>query len=407
MSDSMMIPAANVQVLRPQSTTETLENSSGAGKESSEFANIFASGQGKEANSSEAGSGGADTAGGSDLPADGKSLPAGPVPVAATRMGKVRSVELTELLPGAESILALPFTVPLPQQVAPSGITLASELLLTPQQFIEGQASHQLPPDILTAVGVTPSTVLQRLLGESGGIAANNADFTATSGSGLLDGLPELAAQGDFADLLLSRDFGDVLRGSPSLVNAADIGARVISILDGQAAAGNMGQFGGGFSLANPHSEAAALTQPATTQLHLPTRFHDAQWQQQFVSRVQWLVGDTIQQARITLNPADLGPIDISINVQDDRATMHFAVTHHGVRDAVEQALPKLRDMLQESGLALGDASVSTHTQQRQDQQSAERGQTGGFNLNPESEVVAQGLPSTVRQALGLVDMFV
>jgi flagellar hook-length control protein FliK len=70
-----------------------------------------------------------------------------------------------------------------------------------------------------------------------------------------------------------------------------------------------------------------------------------------------------VTDARIAINPPDLGPIDIYITVHDDQARIHFAVQHDAVRDAVQDSLPRLRDMLLQSGLQLANADVSTGRQ--------------------------------------------
>jgi flagellar hook-length control protein FliK len=104
-----------------------------------------------------------------------------------------------------------------------------------------------------------------------------------------------------------------------------------------------------------------ALHPPATE--HLTERLGSHRWAQQFASRVQWFVSEGVSNARLTLNPPDLGPIDVRIAVQPDQVSqtsIQFIVQHAAVRDAVEDALPKLREMLAQSDIALGDAQVST-----------------------------------------------
>ncbi|MBC7984066.1 MAG: flagellar hook-length control protein FliK, partial [Candidatus Obscuribacterales bacterium] len=53
-----------------------------------------------------------------------------------------------------------------------------------------------------------------------------------------------------------------------------------------------------------------------------------------------------------------LGPMEIQITVKDDRATVWFGASHAETRTALEQALPRLRELLQAQGLTLTDAGV-------------------------------------------------
>ncbi len=86
------------------------------------------------------------------------------------------------------------------------------------------------------------------------------------------------------------------------------------------------------------------------------------QWGQALGERVQWMIGHNLQRAQIHLNPADLGPLDVRVSFHQDQAHVSFTVHHAPVREAVEAALPRLRDMLAEAGVQLGHAGVSDHS---------------------------------------------
>lgn len=68
------------------------------------------------------------------------------------------------------------------------------------------------------------------------------------------------------------------------------------------------------------------------------------------------------------LNPADLGPLSISLKVSDNTAQVQFLSPHPQVRHAVEQALPQLREALAEQGINLGQTSVGGQQQQTRDE---------------------------------------
>jgi len=89
-------------------------------------------------------------------------------------------------------------------------------------------------------------------------------------------------------------------------------------------------------------------------------------WSQQMAQQVTYMVKGGIQQAEIKLNPAHLGPMEIKLSMSDDKASVNFVTQHAAVRDALDAALPRLKEMLEQQGLNLADANVSTQSEQRQ-----------------------------------------
>jgi flagellar hook-length control protein FliK len=63
--------------------------------------------------------------------------------------------------------------------------------------------------------------------------------------------------------------------------------------------------------------------------------------------------------AEIRLTPAELGPLRVQLSVDDGVATVTFHSSQAATREAIEQALPRLRDLLADNGLSLGQANVS------------------------------------------------
>ncbi|QLE86148.1 flagellar hook-length control protein FliK [Shewanella sp. Scap07] len=88
------------------------------------------------------------------------------------------------------------------------------------------------------------------------------------------------------------------------------------------------------------------------------------------------MVSQGIQHAEIRLDPPELGQMMVRIQVQGDQTQVQFQVAQHQTRDIVEQALPRLREMLAEQGMQLTDSDVS---QQQQGEEGAdgEQGQNG------------------------------
>ena len=82
-------------------------------------------------------------------------------------------------------------------------------------------------------------------------------------------------------------------------------------------------------------------------------------WDQALGQRVIWMAGNAQHSASLTLNPPDLGPLQVVLSVSDSQATANFFSTQPEVRQALEAAMPRLRDMLESAGIELGQASVS------------------------------------------------
>lgn len=93
----------------------------------------------------------------------------------------------------------------------------------------------------------------------------------------------------------------------------------------------------------------------------IPSPLGTPQWSQDFAARVSWLVDRGDQHASISVSPEELGPIEIRLAVREGEASIWFGAAHSETRVAIEQALPRLRDMLAGMGLSLADAGVFEH----------------------------------------------
>ena len=71
------------------------------------------------------------------------------------------------------------------------------------------------------------------------------------------------------------------------------------------------------------------------------------------------MVSNGIQQAEIRLDPPELGHLMVKIQVNGDQTQVQFHVAQAQTRDLIEQAIPRLRDMLAQEGLQLADSHVS------------------------------------------------
>ena len=95
--------------------------------------------------------------------------------------------------------------------------------------------------------------------------------------------------------------------------------------------------------------------------------FVHPEWNKEMSERVIWMHKQAIPSAELRLNPGHLGPITIKIDVTKDQATVAFTAQHAAVKEAIEAALPKLREMFsaQQLNLTSVDVSQDEHSQRQ------------------------------------------
>lgn len=168
------------------------------------------------------------------------------------------------------------------------------------------------------------------------------------------------------------------------------------------------------------HAAPAALAalQAAAQSVHAPAAQVDRltpavgtpAWDQALGQKIVWMVRGGEQSATLTMNPPDLGPMQVVLSVANNQATVDFMSAQPEVRQALESALPRLREMMGESGVQLGQANVSAGSQQQfAGFESQNRG--GGHATGNKDKVIDDGAPQlrqgVVRMARdGVVDTF-
>lgn len=82
-------------------------------------------------------------------------------------------------------------------------------------------------------------------------------------------------------------------------------------------------------------------------------------WEGAVADRVVWMVQGEQQLAKLTLNPPNLGPLEIRVAVSNDQTSVTFLAHQAVVRDALEAALPRLRELFEQQSLQLVRADIS------------------------------------------------
>jgi len=130
----------------------------------------------------------------------------------------------------------------------------------------------------------------------------------------------------------------------------------------------------------------AALTQAATPKtanavpVNQPIAMNQSGWTEEVVNRVMYLSSANLKAADIQLQPAELGRLDIRVNMVPDQQTqVTFMSAHAGVREALEGQMHRLRDSFAQQGMGQVDVNVSDQSRgsQNQDQQAQQQAQAG------------------------------
>jgi flagellar hook-length control protein FliK len=154
-------------------------------------------------------------------------------------------------------------------------------------------------------------------------------------------------------------------------------------------------------------SDAPASAPP---DLNIAAAPGSAQFGPQIGERVLWLVRDGLHEARLQLNPRELGPVEVRLAIGDGAAQVSFSTQHAGTAAAVQQSLPQLRDLLAQQGLQLGQATVSHQPAgdgQAAQQQAQGSGGQPGWELSRGADM-DDGLPLPTARVVGqgLVDAY-
>ncbi|HEB81060.1 MAG TPA: hypothetical protein ENI71_04215, partial [Chromatiales bacterium] len=359
---------------------------------------------------------------------DGKPLPDGtPLPGAAELLAL-----LARLLPGGDPRTAVGASVAQDTEAFlrvaasfdPRTAVGAGGAHGTGEGRTDGAGRHGAKADLQTVVGVGHGTLradagrltrLLRLL-ES----ATRADNGATNSSETAGGSPGgekgfearlaalLHAAGSVPDARLARLLLQPAGQNPGPATATAGSALPTAPAHGDGPAPAV-LFATPFATGTEPS-AGSVSTHAAPPVSVPPN-HPA-WGEALSSRVLWVLDHQLPSASVRLNPPGLGPLEIRISLHQDQAQVSFASHHAVVRDAVEAALPRLREMFAGNGLTLAGVNISH-------QSLSDHGSGDASGRRPYREAVpavaalsgeervfaAPGRLSVV--ALGLVDFYV
>ena len=127
---------------------------------------------------------------------------------------------------------------------------------------------------------------------------------------------------------------------------------------------------------------------------------------QELGQQVAWLGGQDVKQARIRLNPEELGPLDVKVSVLHDHVDVSFVVQHPQAVHAVQQTLSQLDSMLAQHGLTLGQAQVGQGGAGNQSGQGNSAGSTTSGEAESSDAGAVASVGAAVVSGVGLLDTF-
>jgi flagellar hook-length control protein FliK len=82
-------------------------------------------------------------------------------------------------------------------------------------------------------------------------------------------------------------------------------------------------------------------------------------WTDELGARLTLMAHQGLASASLRLTPEHLGPVEVKISMRDSSASVWFGASQADTRAALEQALPRLRELFAAQGLNLTNAGVS------------------------------------------------
>lgn len=192
-----------------------------------------------------------------------------------------------------------------------------------------------------------------------------------------------------------------------------DFGAQLVSAIEGQQ---KDFQQQPGYVTNTVHQALAQASSRhevgATVQLPVAQPVGSASWNDAVGNQVVWMANSKESLAELILNPPQMGRVEVSLSVSGDQATASFVSGNPAVRESLEAALPRLREVLAEAGIQLGQAWVGADNAQQSAQQEKNPDNFGkNQNLQAENGGVKtiSNTPTShgsLKLGQGLVDVF-
>ena len=118
--------------------------------------------------------------------------------------------------------------------------------------------------------------------------------------------------------------------------------------------------------------------------------------------RVSSMLSINNKEAEIRLDPPEMGSMQIRIRSDAEQAHINFVVQNQQAKEALEQSMPRLREMLAQQGLELGESTISYGQSGGETAEQSESGPQGNMannkSVNDENDEQANNTAQSSRQ---------
>ncbi|MEI8664999.1 flagellar hook-length control protein FliK [Pseudoalteromonas sp. B28] len=118
--------------------------------------------------------------------------------------------------------------------------------------------------------------------------------------------------------------------------------------------------------------------------------------------RVSSMLSINNKEAEIRLDPPEMGSMQIRIRSDAEQAHINFVVQNQQAKEALEQSMPRLREMLAQQGLELGESTISYGQSGGETAEQSESGAQGNLannkSVNDENDEQANNTAQSSRQ---------
>ena len=207
-------------------------------------------------------------------------------------------------------------------------------------------------------------------------------------------GLVALLAQ-DLAANANGKTDADAVRSDVAATKSSSDNTTDNSLAGADKVAQSLAQLG-----AVSHFSPAAQSGTAAGEINSPVG--SPAWRDELAGQLTWMTHRGLESGSLRVSPEHLGPVEVQITVQNGDASVWFGASHPDTRAALEQALPRLREMFANQGLTLTDSGVSRESPRNQTRSAAPQSVTG-ITAAGTSEVSAS---AAAPLSLGLIDTY-
>lgn len=306
-----------------------------------------------------------------------------------TELGnEASSVDISALLP------LLGAAAPVATNVAPTSVADTEHAATEPGEKeppVLQPVAEQSPTQVLAAVSSAPTLLPDAGLRKANVQAAQPQGETPASGAAAKTAVTAPTSGKIGLDAAITADVGNksIEKNSPEQP-ASDFRALMEHA-----------------SAVTPGGPSAAASSSSSQSLRIETPLGQNGWHDEMGQKLTWMVGNNRQQADLVLTPPHLGRVEVSLTMNGDQATAIFTSPNPAVREALESSLHRLREVLADAGVSLGQTHVGSESpNQPSSRNDMDFGMKEGVRYA--STVPLQGVTAVARTSTGrsMIDVF-